>query len=171
MPRLVRTVSAKVPWVDHNEHYALLLQELGEAVHIPGLACDDTGYAGLDIDGMLVQMQLNPHTGIVTLFSRLGTVPEQHRAAVNERLLDANLFWQGTRGATIGVDIETHEIVIGKEADSRHLDGQGLVAVVDGFQRSAEAWRRYLADLMASLEAGDPSALDRARSPFLIIRG
>ena len=100
------------------ERYALLLKELGEAVRIPDLAADETGYAGLDIDGMLVQLQLNPHTGIVTLFTQLGKVPDEHRAAVNERLLDANLFWQGTRGATIGADIESHEIVIGKEADS-----------------------------------------------------
>ena len=157
--------------MDHAERYALLLKELGAAVHIPDLAADETGYAGLDIDGTLVQLQLNPHTGIVTLFSRLGKVPDQHRAPVNERLLDANLFWQGTRGATIGADIETHEIVIEKEADSSHLDGAGLIAVVDNFQRAAEAWRRYLADLVASLEAGDASAFGRNALPFTMIRG
>jgi hypothetical protein len=157
--------------VDHVERYALLLKELGEVVHLPDLAADETGYAGLDINGTLVQLQLNPHTGIVTLFTRLGQVPDQHRAAVNERLLDANLFWQGTRGATIGVDIETHEIVIEKEADSAHLDGPGLIAVVDGFQRAAEAWRRYLADLVVSLEAGDVTAFGRSALPFMIIRG
>lgn len=157
--------------MDHVERYALLLKELGEAVHIPDLAADETGYAGLDIDGTLVQLQLNPHTGIVTLFTRLGRVPDQHRAAINERLLDANLFWQGTRGATIGADIDTHEIVIEKQADSAHLDGPGLIAVVDNFQRAAEAWRRYLADLVASLQAGDASALGRSALPFTMIRG
>jgi hypothetical protein len=45
---------------------------------------------GTSLNGTLVQLQLNPHTGIVTLFTRLGKVPDQHRAAVNERLLDAN---------------------------------------------------------------------------------
>lgn len=157
--------------VDHAERYALLLRELGRVVHLPDLAADETGYAGLDINGTLVQLQFNRHTGIVTLFTRLGRVPDQHRAAVNERLLDANLFWQGTRGATIGADIETHEIVIEKEADSSHLDAPGFVAVVDGFQRAAEAWRRYLADLVTSLEAGDASAFGRSALPFMIIRG
>jgi hypothetical protein len=153
--------------VDHAERYALLLRELGEAVHIPDLAADETGYASLDIDGTLVQLQLNPHTGIVTLFTRLGKVPDQHRAAVNERLLDANLFWQGTRGATIGADIESHEIVIEKEAESAHLDGPGLTALVDNFQRAVEAWRRYLADLAASLEEGDASAFGRSSLPVI----
>lgn len=157
--------------MDHEERFALLLKELGDAVHIPNLAVDETGYAGLDIDGTLVQLQLNPHTGIVTLFTRLGKVPDQHRAAVNERLLDANLFWQGTRGATIGADIETHEIVIENETDTSHLDGPGLVAVVDNFERAAEAWRRYLADLVASLEAGDTSSFGRQALPFMMIRG
>ena len=146
------------------ERYALLLKELGEAVRIPDLAADETGYAGLDISGMLVHFQLNPHTGIVTVFTQLGKVPDEHRAAVNEWLLDANLFWQGTRGATIGADIENHEIVIEKQVDSAHLDGADLVAFVDSFQRTAEAWRGYLADLVASLEAGDASFGRSARS-------
>jgi hypothetical protein len=157
--------------VDHSEKYALLLSELGEAVHLPGLEADDSFYAALDIDGTLVQLQLNSHTGIVTMFARLGKVPDEHRAAVNERLLDANLFWQGTRGATIGADIETHEIVIAKEADTAHLDGPGFTGAVDGFQRAAEAWRRYLADLVGSLEAGDASAFGRHVLPFMMIRG
>jgi hypothetical protein len=153
------------------ERYALLLKELGEAVRIPDLAADETGYAGLVIDGMLVQLQLNPHTGIVTLFTQLGKVPDEYRAAVNERLLDANLFWQGTRGATIGADIESHEIVIGKGADTTHLDGAGLVALVDSFQRTAEAWRGYLADLVASLEAGDALAFGRSARPLMMMWG
>lgn len=157
--------------MDHVERFALLLRELGEAVHLPDLAADATGYAGLDVGGTLVRLQLNPDSGIVTLFARLGRVPDQHRAAVNERLLDANLFWQGTRGATIGADIETHEIVIEKEADSRHLDGRGFIEAVDGFTGAAEAWRRYLADLVASLDAGDMSALGRQALPFMMIRG
>lgn len=157
--------------MDHAERFALLLHELGEAVHLPDLVADETGYAGLDIEGTRIQLQLNAQTGIVTLFARLGTVPDRHRPAVNERLLDANLFWQGTRGATIGADIETHEIVIEKEADGRHLDGRDFVEAVDGFSRAAEAWRRYLADLVASLEAGDASALGRHALPFMMIRG
>lgn len=157
--------------MDHAERYGLLLRELGDAVRIPDLAADGTGYAGLDIDGTLVQLQLNPHTGIVTLFARLGRVPDEHRAAINERLLDANLFWQGTRGATIGADVESHEIVIGKEADSAQLDGAGLVALVESFQRTAEAWRGYLADLIASLEAGDASAFGRSTAPLMMMWG
>src|SRR5689334_15401002 len=102
--------------MDHVERYALLLKELGDVVHVPGLAADESGYLGLDINGSVVQLQLDRHTGTLTLFARLGTVPHGHRAAVNAHLLDANLFWQGTRGATLGADIETHEIVVARQA-------------------------------------------------------
>lgn len=144
--------------MDHAGHYRLLLADFGRAVGAPELVPDEDGYCGFRLDdAVLVQLQLNPHTGDLTLFSALGPIDAGHRAAITERLLNANLFWQGTDGGTLGLDLEGEQVVLARQVPIGQLDGPGFVQAVERFSRACDAWREYLVELPRLLDRADGS--------------
>jgi hypothetical protein len=134
--------------MDYATRLTELLEELGQTIGLPDLRPDDSGYVCLLMEeAHALQLQLNPHTGELTMFSSLGHLASEHRATVNDHLLSANLFWQGTAGATIGVDPEDHEVIIAQRLLVDRLESQAFVAAIEEFAKLCDGWRNYLADL------------------------
>jgi hypothetical protein len=147
--------------MDYATRLAELLHDLGQTIGLPDLRPDESGYVCLVMEeAHALQLQLNPHTGELTVFSSLGRLGSEHRATVNDHLLSANLFWQGTAGATIGVDPADHEVIIARQLLVDRLESQAFVAAIDDFAKLCDAWRSYLADLDQLLGQSDqPKAL------------
>lgn len=140
--------------MNHAAHLARLLDDLGVACGIRDLAADASGYCCLSTDtDTHLQFQLNPQTGLLTLFSSLGVVDGEHGSVLASHFLHANLFWQGTGGATIGVDASDRQAVIARRVTIDRLDGPHFIALVDAFMRMVEAWQDYLRDIGDHLDS------------------
>ena len=114
--------------MDYATRFAELLDGLSQVIGLPDLRPDESGYLCLMMEeGHALQFQLNPHTGELTMFSSLGQLGSEHRPAVNDHLLSANLFWRGTGGATIGVDPEDHEVIIAQRLPIDRLESAALI--------------------------------------------
>jgi len=144
-----------------SEYYQALLRDLGKTCGLQDLAPDDSAYCCLLLDEKIsVQMQLNPITGILTLFSPVGHVGESDpKTALLEHLLWANLFWQGTGGATLGWDRETGQVIFGRQVSLSEYDSGAFQRLVEDFANNAEAWTNHLDQMKEALsQADEPSA-------------
>lgn len=124
-----------------NQLYTDLLKQLGESVGLPELAPDEDDYCCLGFDDKIVtHLQFNAENEILMLFVQLGTIDEALQNTVYPKILKANLFWQGTGGATIGIDDETHEVLMCYQTPIRILDFQKFQELLEGFINTAELW-------------------------------
>lgn len=122
-------------------NYKQLLSELGQSTGIPGLTSDNDNYCCLGFDDkIIVHLQFNPESEILMFFCQLGKVDEDKASVLYPRLLKANLFWQGTGGATIGVNDESGEILMGYQAPLMHMDFPMFQKTLERFINTAELW-------------------------------
>ena len=124
-----------------SENYKQLLSELGQAVGLSDLAPDKDNYCCLGFDDKIItHLQYNEENEILMLFAQLGTIDEDKTVDLYPRLLKANLFWQGTGGATIGVDDETREVLMSYQTPMRFIDFPKFQELLEGFINTAELW-------------------------------
>lgn len=125
-------------------HFQALVQQLGARLGAPDMHADDSGYIALTIDELDVHFQYEPDDDQVVLFARLPVVDLDRAAEIYGLLLSANLFWQGTRGATFSIDFHTGQVFL---ADRRGVDGlieQELEDWLEGFVNTALHWQQRL---------------------------
>lgn len=124
-----------------EENYKLLIQELGKAVGLPDLKPDEDNYCCLGFDEKIVtHLQYNAENDVLMLFTQIGTIDENKVTDIYPRLLKANLFWQGTGGATLGVDDETREVMLAYQVPLEVLDFPKLQELLEGFVNTSELW-------------------------------
>lgn len=122
-----------------------LIEELGKNVGLSNLEADADNYCCLGFDEKIItHIQYNAENDLIMLFSQLGTVKEEKAADLYPRLLKANLFWQGTGGATIGVDDETREILLAYQVAMGDMDYQKFQDLMESFVNTSELWLNTL---------------------------
>lgn len=145
----------------------LLLAELGRMAGIEGLATNEQGVCILVFaPGTHLNLMADPSTGHVVLWSPLGDLPAGRRAETLELLMRANLFWNGTQGATVGLMPQSDEVVL---ACRLPLDGLGVEALrraVELMVESAEDLVRRIGDAGAAATAATAAAPEP--DPFLL---
>lgn len=118
-----------------------LVQELGQVIQLPDLAPDEDGYCCLSFDEKItVHIQLDKDTNNLTFFTEVGKVEDAHKLYVYEQLLEANVFWLGTHGATLGVNTSTMMANLGYQEPIQNLDFQRFQQLLEGFVNTAESW-------------------------------
>jgi len=123
------------------ENYKQLLSELGQAVGLPDLAPDEDNYCCLGFDDKIItHLQYNEENEVLMLFAQLGTIDEDKAAEIYPKLLKANLFWQGTGGATLGVDDETREGLMAYQTQMQFIDFPKFQELLEGFINTSELW-------------------------------
>jgi hypothetical protein len=71
---------------------------------VDNVALDQAGMAALEIErGIIVNFQAQSSPPVLTLFALAGRVPEAHRAPLMRDMLEANLLWARTGGATLSL--------------------------------------------------------------------
>lgn len=124
-----------------TENYKRLLKELGQVVGLPDLVPDKDNYCCLGFDDKIItHLQYNEENDVLMLFAQLGTIDEDKAVEIYPRILKANLFWQGTGGATIGVDDETREVLMSYQIAMRLLDSAKFQELLEAFINTAELW-------------------------------
>ena len=106
-----------------------LLAAFGKETGATSLATEDNGVCILVFDGQLhINLLADPSTDHLVVWSNLGTLPAQSAEPVLRKLMQANLFWQGTEGATLGLMPASNDIVL---AIRRPLDGLEVAGLSD----------------------------------------
>lgn len=143
-----------------------LLTDFGNALGLDGLSLDDSGYCCLSFDDVLLSIESVGDSSLVLLYSSLGTLREDAGPAVCRQLLEANYFFQGTAGATIGLDGTTGAVVITRVVDVAGMEVLDWEAVIKAFVDAAESCAGRLDAAPASDAAvAPPSRLEQ------VIRG
>lgn len=122
-----------------------LLAALGESLGIGSIELDEDDNCGLTIDGSIdVVLEYDEAAGHFTLVTTPGTVPDEGRDAMLAELLNANLLWQGTGGATLGVDTTTSAVVMSYRRAVAGLDAESLQSWISDFVEAADHWRNAI---------------------------
>jgi hypothetical protein len=132
--------------------FKALVSELGAGLGVPAMAADDDGYVALTFDDMELHLQHEADADEIVVFTRLGEVEIDRAAEIYGMLLGANLFWQGTRGATFSVEPDLGVVFL---ADRQPAGGMALERLnewLEHFLDTTDYWRKRL----AAANAGGP---------------
>lgn len=135
--------------VDH------VLAAFGDTVGLERLALDEAGMGALFIDETAVNLEVDEAESRLLLYAGLG-VPEGDPAATHIALLEANLFWQGTGGATLALQPETGVVLLVQALPTAGLDPVGFETALQTFVEVAETWERRLRQPAAPAGADEP---------------
>lgn len=124
--------------------YQALIAELGRTLGMADMAAGEDGYVGLMIDDHEIHIQHEPEDDEVILFARLPEADPDRRDAIYAMLLAANVFWQGTGGATLSSDFDTGHVFLADRRGRASLDVELLSTWVEQFANVAAHWRERI---------------------------
>lgn len=136
------------------ERLQALLNELGQRMGLSQLPFDADGGCALELDQrMIVSLQYRETENELWLYADLGPV-SRRSPAFYEKLLQANLFWQQTSGATLSLsgDAPPHA-VLARPLHWMPMDGTSFGAAVEAFVDTVESWQDQLHQAQAGTEA------------------
>ena len=130
------------------------LAELGEILGLEDLEFhDEDDTCLLELDGKTkIAITLNEERGEIVIHLLVGQLPEENRYDVVEQLLEANLFWAGTRGATLSIERERGDVFLTRALSVNGLDGAALGTAIADLASSAEQWSSLLKQNITSEE-------------------
>jgi hypothetical protein len=144
--------------------FRLLLGELGESLSLPKLLEPDEDDSCHVLFDEKVAVEFRRASGSLVLFATLGEFDTSDRPDLALGLLEANLFWQGTAGATLGVS-NAGLVVMAHRMPLAGLDLPKLSDVLERFVKVAEGWHRELRQPAVASDA--PRALETASHELL----
>ena len=104
-----------------------------------------------------LQCQDDAVTGDLVFFAVLGTPDAALFPRIARVLLEANSFWTGTGGATLGLQRETGAVTFCGKVAIADLSGPSLAALLDAFVDTAAYWRAFV---QGTSDGGDNNPAD-----------
>jgi Tir chaperone protein (CesT) family len=134
-----------------------LMRALGADVGIPDLALDEAHCSTLAFDSVVVNFELDESSEQLFLYASLGPMPAAG-SRVYEQLLEGNLLWKDTGGATLSLDREGGRVILHQGLPAERLSEVDFKAAVEQFVNVAEAWTQRVSEGAAQPrdEAGAP---------------
>lgn len=122
-----------------------LVEELGAALQVAGLALNENRMAALQIGSLKVTLEGTPLDDAVLIYSPVGALPESGRESLYATLLTAHLYYQEMgEGCCLGVDSVSGEIVLSRRLSLAGVDAGRLQEVLNEFVNWAEHWTSRL---------------------------
>lgn len=138
------------------EHFNDLLKDLGKSVGLPDLKPSSDGLCSLRFDDRVtIDLECSEERGALIFSSIVGTLLPYQAEKIYPELLEANLLWVGTGGATLGVDPATLSVFM---CYQEKIDGMEFLRFQDllkGFSDTALFWNKRL---LENPEGGEESA-------------
>jgi len=122
-----------------------MIEAFGRSIGIDDLRLDEAGQCRLKIDAVEVNLELQADAAQLVVYAELGRLPEAGHAAIFARLLEANLFWHDTGGATLSID-RGHQQLLLARAVPLTSDPLALSEIIERFVDVAEAWSAWLVE-------------------------
>ncbi len=154
---------------DFQNQAQSILESLGKTLGLDGLTFENAASTCLLVlDGkMEIAVTLNEENNELILHHQVGTLPESNRYDIVEQLLEANLFWSGTRGATLSIERTSGVVIIAKALglhgpDGVLLTGEALGTAIINLAEVAAHWAQLLSGSAARSphhegQSSDPS--------------
>src|SRR6516165_10233600 len=141
-----------------------LIRALGHAVGIDALSLDDGGTCTLRFDETVLTLELDEGEDRLVLHAGLGPLPAEGQAELLARLLEGNLFWKDTHGATLALDRRNARVLL-LRAVPLDAPPAGFPGLVERFVDAAEAWREVIATACGAVPgpAADTPFIDPMR--------
>ena len=134
-----------------------LIRALGADVGIPDLALDEAHCCTLAFDSVVVTFELDESSDQLFLYASLGPIPAAG-SRVFEELLEGNLLWKDTGGATLSLDRQGDRVMLHQGVPAERLSEVAFNAAVERFVNVAEVWTQRVSEGAAQPreEAGAP---------------
>lgn len=124
-----------------------LVEQFAARMGVAGLALDAHGCAALESQqGVTVNLEHDAAQDLLHLYSHLGADPARDRETLYAAMLDANLFGQGTGGATLARDPQDRMLVLCQTVAPASLTGETFESLVLAFMDNAQQWRERLSE-------------------------
>ena len=128
-----------------------LLTQLGQFLQVGELEFDEEDdTCTLILDNTLeINITLNMEGETLILHHLVGIVPQENRQEILEQLLEANLFWSGTKGATISIERRSSSVFVMRsitlyDSDGRPLTGEDLGNAIADLANAAQYTKSLL---------------------------
>lgn len=124
---------------------ARLLRDFAASSGLTGLELNAESRAALRFDEKItVNFQQSGAGNELILYTDLGEIPSERHALMLEAMLRGNLFWQGTRGATLALQGDPGQAVLMLEVDAGPSSAPEFRIILDQFVNTAEAWQEFI---------------------------
>lgn len=128
--------------------FSALIRDFAALIGLDGLVADEDGRCGVVVEGAApVILQYVAANETLVLYTVLGALPAEGRTTILEFCMAANLLWQGTAGATLGLDSADDSLVLARQFPVNQLEPGVLMDAVRQLSDTAMGWQRELADL------------------------
>ena len=144
-----------MPNDDLRENVNAVLSRFGDGIGLQRLGLDENNNCLLSIDDSItVNIQLDDDGDKLILFTDLGRLSEANRLEICEALLEANLFWGGTDGATVGLERSEGLLFLCDKTEPAKLTLETFEALLERFINTAEDLTGLVRDLRESASQG-----------------
>lgn len=151
--------------VEVRESFNRLLADLAARVGSAAVEANDDGSCHMSFEpDTELSMLANPLDGSLFLWTSPGMLSGDKEAACR-RLLEANLFWRGTDGATLSLLPESDNIVLTMRQPLEGLDAAGLQDLIERMVEQSERLHREL------VGNGHAQRAAEAELPIQMLRG
>lgn len=125
------------------------LDELANAIGLDDeLRLDEHGQCFLLFDElMLVQICIIEEDGMFSFASKLGNIDEAKIDLLYPRLLEANLLWRETNGATLAVQQYSEMVMLVQHMPVKNCDYNLFEKALEVFVNTVEFWLKHLKEL------------------------
>lgn len=122
-----------------------LLNRFGVAIGLDGLALDEEGLCALRFSGTIT-VEMSARADQLLIYADLGPVPDGAEETLYPALLQANLFWQSTHGATLSItDDAPPRVVLACLCAWAHHTAVQFEQLMEQFVDAAEQWMQRIA--------------------------
>lgn len=146
-----------------------IIAEFGRNVGIEGLALDEQGYCCLRFDSLDTHFQYDASTESLVLFTRVGVLEEESLTEGLADMMSANLFWGGTRGATLAYQPGDNFVFLQAKTLVQGIDFRQFEHWISEFVASAEYWEKYLTELNAGKKMSEGSNISPSEHGFITL--
>ena len=129
------------------EHFQRLIKMFGEHIGVPCLEPHPQGLCSLRFDDRVtIDLEYNEEQDALLISSLVGVLKQKESKLFYDELLEANLLWGGTGGATIGVDPASLTVFLCYQEPLKGISLEQFQQLVKRFSDTALFWNQRLAE-------------------------
>ena len=129
------------------EHFQRLIKMFGQNIGFSCLEAHPKELCSLRFDDRVtIDLEYNEEQNALLLSSLVGVLKEKESSLFYDELLEANLLWGGTGGATIGVDPASLTVFLCYQEPLKGVSLEQFQQLVKGFSGTALFWNQRLAE-------------------------
>jgi hypothetical protein len=136
------------------QEFAGLLKSYSQMVEIPTLQPEEKKYCALNFDGHVIHLELKEETQEIMFYATIAPLPANRRELLYETLLEANYFFQMTKGGTLGVDTTLKKIALVYQTPLPGLNIHEFDKMLEKFVNLSVFWKNQLHDWENILDDG-----------------